>query len=161
VGAFVKHANRRFGDVILVDAHRGAGPVWEEALRRSGLAGRGELHGAVSRALALYLAPGTVTEGAYGERVPERMGDFADYVGWERIVPDGSWGRYEPAADEGSATAEAGRILIGIRGRSLVIGIGAVGPLPSVRQLPRGARSLRQRWSRDEWVDTQSTFLRS
>jgi ABC-type enterochelin transport system ATPase subunit len=28
VGAFVKHVNRRFGDVVVVDAHRGCGPVW-------------------------------------------------------------------------------------------------------------------------------------
>jgi creatinine amidohydrolase/Fe(II)-dependent formamide hydrolase-like protein len=113
VGAFVKHVNRRFGDAVVVDAHRGAGPIWEEALRRSGLAGREEVHGgAVSRALALYLAPGSVTEGAYGARIPERMQAYADYVGWESITPDGSWGVYDPATDEGTATGEAGRALL-------------------------------------------------
>ena len=113
VGAFVKHVNRRFGDITVVDAHRGGGPVWEEALRKSGLAGRDEVHGgAVSRALALYLAPGSVNEGAYGTRVPERMEAFADYVGWERFAPDGSWGRYEPGMDDAIATAEAGRALL-------------------------------------------------
>ena len=40
------------------------------------------------------------------------MGALADYVGWEKIVPDGSWGRYEPAADSTVATAEAGRVLL-------------------------------------------------
>ena len=45
MGAFVKHVNRRFGDIAVVDAHRGGGPVWEEALRESELAGRGEVHG--------------------------------------------------------------------------------------------------------------------
>jgi creatinine amidohydrolase len=113
VGAFIKHINRRLGDMVLVDAHRGAGPIWEGALHRSGLAGRGDIHGgAVSRALALYLAPGSVTEGAYGARIPERLQAYADYVGWESITPDGSWGSYDPATDEGSATAEAGRILL-------------------------------------------------
>lgn len=113
LGAFVKHVNRRFGDTVVVDAHRGAGPVWEEALRKSGLGGRGEVHGgALSRALALYLAPGSATEGAYGERVPERMEAFADYVGWEKVAPDGSWGRYESEADSEVATAEAGRVLL-------------------------------------------------
>ncbi len=64
LGAFLKHVNRRFVDVVVVDAHREAAPVWEEALRLAGLAGRGEVHGgAVSRALALYLAPGSVTKG--------------------------------------------------------------------------------------------------
>lgn len=58
----------------MVDAHREAAPVWEEALRLAGLAGRGEVHGgAVSRALALYLAPGSVTKGAYGEQISEDL----------------------------------------------------------------------------------------
>jgi creatinine amidohydrolase len=84
LGAFVKHVNRQLGDIVLVDAHRGAGPIWEGALRRSGLADRGEVHGgAESRALALYLAPGSVTEGAYGERIPDRLLAYADHVGWE------------------------------------------------------------------------------
>jgi len=79
----------------LVDAHRGAGPIWGEALRRSGLADRGEVHGgAVSRAPVLHLVPGSVTEGAYGERIPEYLQAYADYVGWARITQDGSWGRY-------------------------------------------------------------------
>jgi creatinine amidohydrolase/Fe(II)-dependent formamide hydrolase-like protein len=47
-------------------------------------------HGGVSRALALYLVLDAVREGAYGERVAERLRDDADYVGWERIVPAGS-----------------------------------------------------------------------
>ena len=34
-GAFLKHVNRRFGDVVVVDAHRGAEPAWEEALREA------------------------------------------------------------------------------------------------------------------------------
>jgi creatinine amidohydrolase/Fe(II)-dependent formamide hydrolase-like protein len=113
-GAFLKHVNRRFGDaVVVVDAHNGAGPIWEEALREADLAGRGDVHGgAVSRAIAACLKPGSVKDGAYGTEVPERLGDYADYVGWERIVPDGSWGRYEPAEDAGVATAEAGRKLL-------------------------------------------------
>jgi creatinine amidohydrolase len=112
-GAFLKHVNRRFGDAVVVDAHRGAEPAWEEALRRAGLAGRGEIHGgAVSRALALYLAPGSVSEGAYGTEVPGHLGVFADYVGWDKLAPDGSWGRYDPEADAGVATAEVGRVLL-------------------------------------------------
>ena len=109
VGTFLKYVNRLFDDVVVVDAHWGAAPVWEAALRRAGLADRGELHGgAVSRALALYLGPESVTEGAYGERVSERLEAYADYVGWEKIAPDGSWGSYNPAADKEVATAEAG-----------------------------------------------------
>ena len=113
LGAFIKHVNRRFENIVVVDAHQGAGSVWEEALRKSGLAGRDEVHGgAVSRALGLYLAPRSVKEGAYGKLVPEQMADFADYVGWEKIAPDGSWGRYEPETDAAVATADAGRVLL-------------------------------------------------
>ena len=113
LGAFLKHVNRRFVDVVVVDAHREAAPVWEEALRLAGLAGRGDVHGgAVSRALALYLAPGSVAKGAYGEQISEDLEAYVDYAGWERITPDGSWGRYDPVADEGVATAEAGRKLL-------------------------------------------------
>jgi creatinine amidohydrolase len=113
MGAFVKHVNYRFGDTVVVDAHQGAAPVWEEALHKSDLAGRGDVHGGAGyRALALYLAPTTVKEGAYGTRIPERMSAFADYVGWETFAPDGSWGRYEPKADSEVATAEAGKVLL-------------------------------------------------
>jgi creatinine amidohydrolase len=112
VGAFLKDVNWRYGDVVVVDAHAGADPVWREALRQAGLADRGELHGgAVSRALALYLAPGTVAEGEYGTVVPERFWPYRDYVSWDRIAPDGSWGRYD-TEDAAVATAEAGRLLL-------------------------------------------------
>ena len=52
--------------------------------------------GALSRTLALYLAPGSVKEGAFGTRVSERMEAFADYVGWEGFAPDGSCLRIRP-----------------------------------------------------------------
>jgi len=112
-GAFLKHVNRRFGDIVVVDAHRGAEPAWEEALREAGLAGRNEVHGgALSRALAMFLPPGSVSEGAHGTQVPESLAEHADYVGWDRLAPDGSWGRYDPEEDGGLANAEAGRALL-------------------------------------------------
>jgi creatinine amidohydrolase/Fe(II)-dependent formamide hydrolase-like protein len=37
---------------------------------------------------------------------------LADYVGWDKLAPDGSWGRYDPEADAGVATAEVGRVLL-------------------------------------------------
>jgi creatinine amidohydrolase len=112
-GAFLKYVNRRFLDAVVVDAHNGAQPIWEEALRQSGLAGRSDVHGgAVSRALAAYLKPEAVKDGAYGTEVPERLADYADYVGWERIALDDSWGRYDPAEDAEAVTAEAGRKLL-------------------------------------------------
>jgi creatinine amidohydrolase len=112
MAAFTKHVNRRFADVVLVNAHRGGERVWAEGLRRAGLAGRGEVHGgALSRALALYLAPGDVREGEYGQAVPEALQDYMDYCPWDRITPDGSWGRYA-AQDAAIATAAAGRTVL-------------------------------------------------
>lgn len=111
--AFVKHVNRRFEDIVVVNAHQGAGAVWEEALDEVGLSGRREVHGgAVSRALALHLAPGSVSDGSYGTEVPPQLDEFADYVTWDRLAPDGSWGRYDPEADVEVATAEAERVLL-------------------------------------------------
>ena len=44
------HVDRRVGGAVMVDARREAGPVWEEALRESGLAGTGKVHsGMVNR----------------------------------------------------------------------------------------------------------------
>jgi creatinine amidohydrolase len=112
MGAFIKDVNWKYKDIVLVNAHSGADVAWQAALERAGLAGRDEMHGgAVSRALALYLAPQTVTEGAYGRKVPADLYPYADYVTWDRITADGSWGHY--AADDAAlATAEAGRILL-------------------------------------------------
>jgi creatinine amidohydrolase len=112
MGAFVKDINWKYQDVILINAHSGADPIWNEALQQTGLAGRGELHGgAVSRALALYLAPDTVIEEEFGREIPEDLVEYAGYVTWDEITADGSWGRYSKA-DSTIATAEAGRILL-------------------------------------------------
>jgi creatinine amidohydrolase len=112
MGAFVKDVNWKYKDIVLVNAHSGADAVWQAALERAGLSGRDEVHGgAVSRALALYLAPETVSEGAYGRKVPADLYSYADYVSWDKITPDGSWGQYT-LDDATLATAEAGRILL-------------------------------------------------
>jgi creatinine amidohydrolase len=110
--AFIKQINHQFKDIVLVSAHQGGDDLWVQALEHSGFGGRSELHGgAQSRALALFLAPGSVSDGAYGREIPEAMMEYADYVGWEKITPDGSWGRYGDG-DADTATAEAGRRLL-------------------------------------------------
>ncbi len=63
---------------------------------------------ALSRALALFLAPDSVTDGDYGVAAPEAMKAYMDYCSWDRFTPDGSWRRYT-SADAAVATAEAGR----------------------------------------------------
>lgn len=110
--AFIKHINRQFADIVVVSAHQGGAGVWEEARRHAGLADRGEIHGgAESRALALYLAPDCVLPGTFGSAIPEGEQAYMDYMSWEKIAPDGSWGAYTESDTE-VATAEAGRALL-------------------------------------------------
>ncbi len=110
--AFIKHINGQFADTVVVNAHQGGARVWEEARRHAGLAGRGEVHGgAESRALALYLAPDCVLSGTFGSAVPQDEQAYMDYLTWDKITLDGSWGAYTENEAE-VATAEAGRALL-------------------------------------------------
>ncbi len=110
--AFIKDINRRFADIVVVNAHQGGASVWEEAREHAGLAGRGEMHGgAESRALALYLAPDSVLPGTFGSAIPEEEQAYMDYVTWDKITPDGSWGAFTES-DAEVATAEAGHTLL-------------------------------------------------
>jgi len=112
VGPFIKDVNRQYRDIIVVNGHSGAGARWTAAVERAGLGGRDDIHGgALSRALALYLAPDAVTAGDYGRDVPDEFKAYMDYCTWDKLTPDGSWGRYTDAG-AGVATAEAGRILL-------------------------------------------------
>ena len=110
--AFIKHINWLYQDIVVVDAHIGGDEHWQQGLERAGLAGRGEIHGgALSKALALYLAPDCVTEGEYGQTVSEQLREVMDYCTWDKITSDGSWGRFSNT-DADIATAEAGRMLL-------------------------------------------------
>ena len=109
---FIKHINWQFLDIVVVNAHQGGAPVWEEARKHAGLAGRGEVHGgAESRALALYLAPDCVLPGPFGSAISEDEQAYMDYVTWDKLAPDGSWGKFSES-DAGVATAAAGRALL-------------------------------------------------
>ena len=46
MGAFVKDMNWRYDDIVLINAHEGADPIWAEAVQRVGLP-EGEIHGGV------------------------------------------------------------------------------------------------------------------
>ncbi len=112
LSAFIKHINRQLPDIVVLNAHQGGERVWKEAREHAGLAGRGEVHGgAESRALALYLAPDCVLPGSFGSTIPEDEQDYMDYMTWEKIAPDGSWGEYSED-DAALATADAGRALL-------------------------------------------------
>ncbi len=112
LSAFIKHINRQFSDIVVVNAHQGGAGVWNDARQHAGLAGRAEIHGgAESRALALYLAPECVLTGTFGSAIPEDEQAYMDYMTWDKIAPDGSWGEYTES-DAAVATAEAGRALL-------------------------------------------------
>ena len=112
LSAFIKHINRQLPDIVVVNAHQGGARIWKEAREHAGLAGRGAVHGgAESRALALYLAPDCVLPGSFGSTIPEDEQDYMDYMTWEKIAPDGSWGEYSED-DAVLATADAGRALL-------------------------------------------------
>jgi len=112
VDAFVKDMNWKYKDIIVINALSEAGKVRREAIQKAGFTDKSEMHGgAISRALAMYLAPETVSPGEFGRKVPLEMLPYKGYVTWDKITPDGSWGQYTEA-DAGVATAEAGRILL-------------------------------------------------
>lgn len=110
--AFIKHINWQFQDAVVVNAHQDGARVWEAARAHAGLAGRGEVHGgAESLALARYLSPECVLPGAFGKAIPEDVQAYMDYMTWDKIAPDGSWGAFAES-DADVATAEAGRALL-------------------------------------------------
>lgn len=111
MGAFIKDMNWKYRDIIVVNAHTGADPVWEEAVRSVGLDSDDIHGGGLSRALALYLAPDDVLAGEYGAEISREMVEYNGYVTWDKITPDGSWGKYA-ATDASRATAEAGGQLL-------------------------------------------------
>ncbi|HRW10190.1 MAG TPA: creatininase family protein, partial [Caldilineaceae bacterium] len=111
VSAFIKDINWMYRDIILVNAHAGADPVWEQALKIAGLP-KSDIHGGiVSKAIASYLAPNDVQNGEFGEDVADELIAHNGYVTWEKITRDGSWGKYTED-DANLATAERGRTLL-------------------------------------------------
>jgi creatinine amidohydrolase len=80
MGTFIKDINFQFKDIIVINVHHGAHPIWDQALRQAGLP-KGELHGGIlSRALASYLTLGDLLDGPYGRDVPEEMIAYNGYV---------------------------------------------------------------------------------
>jgi creatinine amidohydrolase len=111
-GAIIKHINHACDDIVLVNAHTGAGPRWEAALQAAGLADRSEVHGGmVSACLAAFLCPEMPPPQAFGTEIDPAMNGFMDYGVWKTIAADGSWGilrESELAAD----FREKGRVLL-------------------------------------------------
>ena len=111
-GAFIKHINHKFDNMILVDAHKSAAPNWEKALKKAGIADRNEIHGGmVSKCLAAYLCPDSVRPGGYGSEINPGLNDYMDYGVWQKVARDGSWGILRET-EEQTDFREKGRILL-------------------------------------------------
>ncbi len=107
--AFLRAINLQRPDVIVVSAMAGAERSRAKALAASGLPRRADLHGGIlAVATVSYLAPELVRPGPYGTDVDPRLQEFAAYGMWEKIAPDGAWGRFT-AADTALDLAGMGR----------------------------------------------------
>jgi len=111
VGAFIKHINYKYEDMILVNSHYNSNNAWQKALEMAGLDKRNEIHGGmISKCTALFFCPECVKEGDYGSIITPEMNAFIDYGLWHRIARDGSWGVLSKN-DDVSNLREKGRIL--------------------------------------------------
>jgi creatinine amidohydrolase len=110
LAAFVRAINLQRKDVIVVSAMAGAERSRTKALAASGMPQRADLHGGIlTVATVSYLAPELVRPGPYGTEVDPRLQEFAAYGMWEKIAPDGAWGRFTEA-DAALDLAEMGRV---------------------------------------------------
>lgn len=99
ISACVKHLNYKYKEMLIVFAHQNSWDSWNEANEKAGLNKRNEVHGGLSSVCtALYLCPENVDLASiksFGQDISFEMNQFMDYVGWEKITKDGSWGRFE------------------------------------------------------------------
>ena len=112
----VKHLNYRYTEALIIDAHHNSMQAWQEANEAAGFAQRNDVHGGLaSLCTALYLCPDLIDFASlpdFGEDIPATVNQFMDYMGWERITPDGSWGRFvRDAAMTQEELTERGRLL--------------------------------------------------
>jgi creatinine amidohydrolase len=108
--AFLRSINRERADTLVVSAQVGAERSRAKALAASGMPRRLELHGGVLTAATVsFLAPELVRPGTYGAEVDPKLQELAPYGRWEKLLPDGAWGRLT-AEDAALDLAGMGRI---------------------------------------------------
>ncbi len=111
----IKHLNYKYPNVLLAHAHANVEQAWRSASDAAGFANNNEIHGGLfGLCTALYLCPELVDYEAipsFGTAIAPELNRFMDYVSWERLTPDGSWGRYErdPKVTK-EVLAERGRV---------------------------------------------------
>lgn len=98
VGAFIKHINYKFPDIILINAHAGCDQAWQSGLAAAGLQGCTDVHGGLLSACltAFLLDTGQTHIPSHGVAVREEWKDYWDYVGWESFTENtGSMGKLD------------------------------------------------------------------
>ncbi|WP_318152578.1 creatininase family protein [Paenibacillus terricola] len=110
-GAFIKHINFKYPNIIVITANHNNHAAWEEAVSAAGLTGLNEIHGGLlSVCTAMWLCPKWVKLHSMGSDVPTENRLYADYVGWDKLTVDGCWGQYEDGLHSQSELADKGKI---------------------------------------------------
>lgn len=107
--AFIRTINHVRRDLVVISSQAGAERSHAKALAACGWTKPFEMHGGLfSVASVAYLRPELVRPGTAGRPVEPRLKEFASYMVWDKIAPDGAWGEFT-AADEAIDLARLGR----------------------------------------------------
>jgi creatinine amidohydrolase len=110
-GAFVKHINYKYPQIILISANHNNHIAWEEAVETAGLQGLNEMHGGLlSVCTAMWLCPELVKTLSMGSNIPSENRLYADYLGWDKLTQDGCWGKFEEGSFSHEELAEKGKL---------------------------------------------------
>ncbi|MDR6555094.1 creatininase family protein [Paenibacillus qinlingensis] len=110
-GAFVKHMNYKYPEIILISAYHNNHNAWEDALEIAGLQGLNEMHGGLlSVCTAMWLCPELVKMKSMGSDIPSKNRLYADYLGWDKLTQDGCWGKFEEGSYSHEELSEKGRV---------------------------------------------------
>ncbi|WHY22089.1 creatininase family protein [Paenibacillus sp. G2S3] len=110
-GAFVKHINYKYPQIILITANHNNHNAWDEAVEAVGLENLNEMHGGLlSVCTGMWLCPELVKINSMGSDIPTENRMYADYFGWEKLTQDGCWGKFEEGNYTNEELAEKGRV---------------------------------------------------
>jgi creatinine amidohydrolase len=109
-GAFIKHFNYKYPDLVLMHAHHNQ-KAWEQAIKAAKLEGLNEIHGGLlSVCTAMWLCPELVHLKSMGSYIAPETRMYADFMGWEKLTIDGCWGHFEEGTYNEEELSEKGRI---------------------------------------------------
>ncbi|MGZ9583079.1 creatininase family protein [Paenibacillus marinisediminis] len=109
-GAFVKHINYKYPEIIVITANHNSHVAWEEAVKAACLEGLNEMHGGLlSVCTAMWLCPELVKPQSMGSDIPSENRLYADYLGWDKLTIDGCWGKFEEGVYSKEDLAEKGK----------------------------------------------------